>query len=501
MRFCVRCGVPLEPEDLFCGECGIRQPAVVGRSRPSVAAADSVAASLAPLPPGTLLQNRYEIVRRIGGGGMGNVYQAYDRNLGDARRAVKEMMEMFSDPVLREKSIEDFRREATLLASLKHPSIPVIYDHFIEGGRYYLVMEFISGGDLAMRQKLAGGKFDEVTVTMWAIQICDVLDYLHHRQPPIIYRDLKPANLMIDPEANRVMLIDFGIARRVGPQQKGVTAIGTMGYAPPELFSGQVEPRSDLYSLGATMFHFLTGVDPRDKPLLIFDFTKNPTPRQYNPEITPPMEEILMRAVEYLPANRFASAREMKRTLEEHLRFLQQSRPERFQAAHQEAFGDLVRTGSGEIGPPRHRAEKVFCSHCGVPIGFDDLFCADCGARQPLEIEPLRATATLLVLSPDGSEVRGRYTLSKESTLIGRTDPISGVFPEIDLGRHDPQAKVSRRHARIWRENDRYLIMDVGSVNGTVLNEAVVLLPQEPHVLHDGDILRLGDVRLLFRAE
>ncbi|HXF04672.1 MAG TPA: protein kinase [Blastocatellia bacterium] len=500
MRFCVRCGAPLEPEDLFCGECGTRQPGGIGRSRPPVAGPEPVAASMAQLPPGTLLQNRYEIIRRIGGGGMGNVYQAYDRNLGDALRAVKEMMEMFSDPALREKSIEDFRREATLLASLKHPSIPIIYDHFVEGGRYYLVMEYISGGDLATRQKLVGGKFDEVTVTMWAIQICDVLDYLHHRQPPIIYRDLKPANLMIDPESNRVMLIDFGIARRVGPQQKGVTAVGTMGYAPPELFSGQVEPRSDLYSLGATMFHFLTGVDPRDKPLLIFDFTKNPTPRQLNPDITPQMEQILMRAVEYSPANRFASAQEMKRALEDHLRFLQQARGERFEAARQEAFGDLVRIGGGEMGHTSHRTEKVFCSQCGVPIGFDDLYCASCGARQPLEIEPLRSTAALLVLSPDGSEVRDRYTLSKESNLIGRTDPISGVFPEVDLSRHDPQAKVSRRHARIWRENDRYLVEDLRSVNGTLLNETILLTPQTPYPLRDGDLLRLGEVRLLFRA-
>ena len=166
---------------------------------------------------------------------MGNVYQARDRHLNGAVRAVKEMIEMFSDPALREKAILDFQREARLLASLRHPSIPIIYDHFVEGGRYYLVMEFISGGDLATRLQLVGGRFDELTVTMWAIQICDVLDYLHTRQPPIIYRDLKPANIMIDPGANRVVLIDFGIARVVAPQEKGVTAVGTMGYASPAL--------------------------------------------------------------------------------------------------------------------------------------------------------------------------------------------------------------------------------------------------------------------------
>ena len=112
------------------------------------------------------------------------------------------------------------------------------------------------------------------------MQAADVLEYLHSRPKPIIYRDLKPANLMIDGNSGRVMLIDFGIARWVKQEEKGVTAVGTMGYAPPELFGGRVEPRSDVYSLGATLFHLLTGSDPQDNPLLIFDFQKNPRPRQ-----------------------------------------------------------------------------------------------------------------------------------------------------------------------------------------------------------------------------
>jgi len=500
MRFCAKCGSPLLPDDLFCGECGARQMPTPSRTPITVSIKDTAQSPIAHLPPGTLLQNRYEIGRRVGGGGMGNVYQAYDRNLDYALRAVKEMIEMFSDPEMREKAVEDFRREAKLLASLKHPSIPIVYDHFIEGGRYYLVMEFIMGGDLATRLKLVGGRFDELTVTMWAIQVCDVLEYLHSRQPPIIYRDLKPANLMIDPEANRVMLIDFGIARCVAPMQRGVTAIGTMGYAPPELFSGQVEPRSDIYSLGATMFHFLTGEDPRDKPLLIFDFTKNPTPCQLNPEITPQMERILMRAVEQAPENRFSSAREMKQVLEEHLTLLRQGQPDRVESAQQAAFGEIVRTTGPTVAPPRAVTEKVYCSNCGVQIGVDDIFCAFCGARQPLEIEPMRSSARLMVLSLDTNEIRGTFGLVKESNLIGRTDPISGIFPDVDLSRHDPQSKVSRRHARIWRESNRYLVEDLNSVNGTIINEALQLTPKTPHPLKDGDLLRLGEVKLLFKV-
>jgi serine/threonine-protein kinase len=140
-------------------------------------------------------------------------------------------------------------------------------------------MKYISGGDLASRMRAAlNGRLDEKTVTDWGMQVADVLEYLHSRPKPIIYRDLKPANLMIDGNTGRVMLIDFGIARWVTQQEKGVTAVGTMGYAPPELFSGRVQPASDVYSLGATMFHLLTGADPQDNPLLIFDFAKNPRP-------------------------------------------------------------------------------------------------------------------------------------------------------------------------------------------------------------------------------
>src|SRR6185295_15216936 len=187
----------------------------------------------------TVLNGRYEIVRRIGGGGMGAVYLAKDRNLGDAPRAVKEMVESHLDPTQHEKAIGDFKRESLLLTSLEHPCIPTIYDYFYDDAlsRFYLVMKYISGGDLASRMRSAvGGRLDEKTVTDWGKQVADVLDYLHSRPKPIIYRDLKPANLMIDGNTGRVMLIDFGIARWVSQQEKGVTAVGTMGYAPPELF-------------------------------------------------------------------------------------------------------------------------------------------------------------------------------------------------------------------------------------------------------------------------
>ncbi|HEU4710449.1 MAG TPA: protein kinase [Pyrinomonadaceae bacterium] len=445
------------------------------------------------LPSNTVLNHRYEIVRRIGGGGMGAVYLAKDRNLGDAPRAVKEMVESHLDPTQHEKAIGDFKRESLLLTSLEHPSIPTIYDYFYDDARsrFYLVMKYISGGDLASRMRAAvGGRLDEKTVTDWGMQVADVLDYLHSRPKPIIYRDLKPANLMIDGNTGRIMLIDFGIARWVTQQEKGVTAVGTMGYAPPELFSGRVQPASDVYSLGATMFHLLTGADPQDNPLLIFDFTKNPRPRQIAPSISTEMEQILMRCVEYKPDDRYRSANDLRNELAHHLEKLMSGRV---------SYGAPAQS----LGSETVQVLTVYCGFCGGRIAADDVFCAHCGARQPLAavgasamLHTSRPTAKLVVAGT--TELDASFILQKESNLLGRTDPHSNIFPEIDLSRFDPETKVSRRHARIWLEGETYLVEDLGSVNGTVINDSVRLAPRQPRVLDSGDKLRVGETTLHF---
>jgi len=446
------------------------------------------------LASNTVLNGRYEIVRRIGGGGMGAVYLAKDRNLGDAPRAVKEMVESHLDPTQHEKAIGDFKRESLLLTSLEHPSIPTIYDYFYDDnlGRFYLVMKYISGGDLASRMRAAvGGRLDEKTVTDWGMQVADVLDYLHSRPKPIIYRDLKPANLMIDGNTGRVMLIDFGIARWVSQQEKGVTAVGTMGYAPPELFSGRVQPASDVYSLGATMFHLLTGADPQDNPLLIFDFTKNPRPRQITPSISSEMEQILMRTVEYKPEDRYRTAGELRNELAIHLEKLMSGRV---------SYGMPAQVSGVETV----QVATVYCGFCGGRIAADDVFCAHCGARQPLAgvgtsaslQHSVRPTAKLVVAGT--TELDASFILQKDSNLLGRTDPHSNIFPEIDLSRFDPETKVSRRHARIWLEGETFLVEDLGSVNGTVINDSVRLAPRQPRVLDSGDKLRVGETTLHF---
>ncbi|HEX3101813.1 MAG TPA: serine/threonine-protein kinase, partial [Pyrinomonadaceae bacterium] len=179
---------------------------------------DGKRAGLKTLAEGTVLNNRYEIVRKIGGGGMGAVYLALDRNLGDVTRAVKEMVQSNIEEEQQQKAIEDFRRESMILSTLDHPSIPTIYDYFFDEteGRFYLVMKYISGGDLSTRLRSApGGRIDETTVTEWALQVADVLAYLHNLPQTIVYRDLKPSNVMLDGTTGRTMLIDFGIARSI----------------------------------------------------------------------------------------------------------------------------------------------------------------------------------------------------------------------------------------------------------------------------------------------
>lgn len=465
------------------------------------AATDDVArtSGLKTLIQGIVLNSRYEIVRKIGGGGMGAVYLAYDRNLGGVERAVKEMIQSSIEEEQQKKAIEDFKRESMILSSLDHPAIPTIYDYFFDGSesRFYLVMKYISGGDLATRlRNTPGGRIDEKTVTEWAIQITDVLSYLHTLPATIVYRDLKPSNIMIDGKTGRIMLIDFGIARSIGQgKEKGVTAVGTMGYAPPELFSGNVEPRSDIYSLGSTMFHLLTGADPQNNPLLIFDFQKNPRPRQINPQLSDQIERILMRSVEYNSDARFSSAAEMQQMLTSHLENLRNG---------------SVTYGVTEIPEAVSLAyQNVFCGFCGQRIVATDLFCAFCGSKQPIAQHGVhseiygRTAPTAKLLIEGTSELQAPvFSLEKNDNLVGRRDPMSNIFPEVDLSRYDPQTKISRRHARIWRDGGNFLVEDLGSSNGTFivpsLSGSFRLEPHRPHALSNGDKIQMGDTTLHF---
>ena len=268
--------------------------------------------SLEYLQPGTKLEGRYKILSTVGRGGMGAVYRAQDLRFHVEKIvAVKEMINQATDPEIRSTIVENFEREANILATVSHPSIPTIYDYFTLGSRSYLVMEFVDGDNLEIKLHQRRAPFPEDQIISWAISLCDVLDYLHTHEPePIVFRDVKPANIMIT-KRNQVRLVDFGIAKTFQSGAKG-TMIGTEGYSPPEQYRGEATPSVDIYALGATLHHLLSNQDPRTEPPFTFD--ERPL-QDSNPALSAGITNIVNTALMYNPEDRFETAAFMRKAL------------------------------------------------------------------------------------------------------------------------------------------------------------------------------------------
>lgn len=270
------------------------------------------------LTPGTVLSGgRYTLERLVAAGGMGAVYQAID---GRFKRpcAVKELLDKFHNDSERAQAIEWFEREATMLLELNHACIPRVRDFFAEHGRHYLVMDFIDGYTLAemleRETNVAGVQgargITELRARSWMRQVSSVLSYLHSQSPPIIFRDLKPSNVMVT-KRDEIKLIDFGIARTFQSQLQS-TVIMTVGYAPPEQLYGQPEPRSDIYALGATIYRLLTRRDASNNKPTLFSFQPIRTLR---PDVSPAFERVLMKALAPELGQRWTNAAELERAL------------------------------------------------------------------------------------------------------------------------------------------------------------------------------------------
>lgn len=268
----------------------------------------------APLQPGDLLEDRYVItsVQRISG--LGALYAA--RRLGEQdgdQYAIKEELLAESARAERADHLRDFERRLSLLTTFEHPVIPRTFEGFTADESTYLVTEFVEGRDLEDMLQENSTLLPIKKVHRWAIELCDVLHYLHTRKPdPVIFRDLKPANIMIDTR-DRIKLVDYGIAG-VFPAGEDYPPLGTDGYAAPEQYMGQVTPSVDIYALGATLHHVLTGRDPRIEPP--FSFGKRPI-RNINPAVPWVLNAIVMRALAYDPWDRFDSAEEMQTALKQ----------------------------------------------------------------------------------------------------------------------------------------------------------------------------------------
>lgn len=247
----------------------------------------------------------YNFRRPLGHGGMGIVYLAEDKRNHDRPCVVKELSSKFNNPADHAQAIRLFKREAEILAGLDHPGIVRVLDAYVSSdNRYFLVMDYVPGTNLNLVLKTGGPLSQDLAVAL-TIQCLEVLEYLHGRNPPIIYRDLKPSNIMLTPEA-RVVLVDFGIARFLMPSE-AATKVVSAGYSPPEQYAGKPEPASDLYALGCTLSHLLTNVTP--KPFSVC------SPLKHNPSILLELDALCRQLTAANPQERPASAREVRRTL------------------------------------------------------------------------------------------------------------------------------------------------------------------------------------------
>ncbi len=266
----------------------------------------------------SILRGRYEIVRLVGQGGMGAVYRANDLRLDGRVCAIKEILpslliDQRGPGVDLGQTIEQFYQEASVLARLDHPNLPKVSDYFSVDGREYLVMDFIEGRDLQeivnemLRQQK---RLSEAQVLLWAAQLLDALEYLHSQDPPVLHRDVKPGNIKITPE-NRLKLVDFGLVKILQPDDaRTVTVVqgrGTVAYTPLEQYggdTGHTDVRTDIYSVGATLYHLLAGTPPQDaKERFLKSGLLDPL-RQLNPDISTRTERAVFLALAMHPDER-----------------------------------------------------------------------------------------------------------------------------------------------------------------------------------------------------
>ena len=277
------------------------------------------------LMPGTVLRDRYKIIELVGQGGMGAIYKAEDLRLAGRYCAIKEVRPgPRASPSMLAQAREQFSREASTLARLDHPNLPKVSDYFSEGDCDYLVMDFVPGRELKeiMDEARRQSRFlDEEEVLTWADQLCQALEYLHGQDPPVLHRDIKPSNIKLTP-AGAVKLVDFGLVKLLIPDDARTVTIlqgrGTVQYTPLEQYggdTGHTDVRSDVYSLGATLYHLLTGQPPPDAKQRFLEPDSLPSPRSLNPDLSLQTERALLRALEMHPNQRPGSVAEFSTEL------------------------------------------------------------------------------------------------------------------------------------------------------------------------------------------
>jgi serine/threonine protein kinase/ABC-type branched-subunit amino acid transport system substrate-binding protein len=320
---CPYCGTMNRDGTSYCGSCGKFMSSIPSSSSATsmnnAMVSPSSSAPSRSLAIGARLQGgRYIVKQVLGQGGMGAALLATDNRLAGKAVVIKELISDNADPTKAQEDVRNFKREVATLAHIDHPLVPNVTDHFQEGNHYFMVQEYVEGENLEEVLDRARQPLKEREVLICASQILDILDYLSQQTPPVVHRDIKPANIIISSRDKRAHLVDFGIARAEAArntQRKQTSALGTPGYAPPEQYQGNADPRSDLYALAATLHHLLTNRDPRNHPPFNY-----PLVRTLNPLLSPEIEQVLRHALNNDVNQRYQSAVAMKQDIDNILR-------------------------------------------------------------------------------------------------------------------------------------------------------------------------------------
>ncbi len=393
------------------------------------------------LPEDTILENRYRIDRLLAHGGMGAIYRAFDMNLSTPVAIKENFFQTLHH-------VAQFKKDALMLARLRHPALPRVIHHFSFEGQHYLVMDFIEGENLWEVVRGRGEPLAEREALDYIVQVCQAVGYLHKQTPPIIHRDIKPQNIKITPEG-RAMLVDFGIAKQIVDEESRTEAGAqgvTSGFSPPEQYSGSgATPASDIYSLGATLYAALTGQKPPNSVSLLVGKVKFTPPDIINPKLSGQVAQAIAHAMQPKSAHRPQSVMAWQKMLE-----------------------TIV-----EATPPTSPdVEETLTSKTRLRTKEE--------AFHSAPAKPMATTANFWLVDSTGTG----YPLGQEALTIGR-DSVADVVIE-DLN-------VSRAHARIRIEGTRCFVMDENSVNGTFLNGH--RLRPEWYPMNQGDVLVIGPAR------
>ncbi len=423
------------------------------------------------IKPGEQLQGAngaYEMIEVLGSGAYGTVFRARDAEGNFV--VVKQLTDTGSStPEDFEYQRKLFHREAEILTVVNYPKIVCGIELIERDPDLFFVMELVQGESLRKvfddwRAAHNNQPFPPETVVAVGIEICDTLHYVHSLPGQIIYRDLKPENVMWDAVHQTCKLIDFGTARFSAKSKKVTQGLGTEGYAPPELYSTRADVTfsADVFTIGAVMYELLTGESPEPKT----------TPRDfrgYDPQIPDGLKTIVLTALQIDPLRRQQTAGEMGAAL---------------QKLGMDAPGPSLEAVGAGRATNLHPLLSCFCPSCGaVPRTDRALFCGKCRApihTVMLRVLPRNAPPTLLYLQ-------------KEESLLGRTDPDTGVFPDVDLSRFDTGRFVSRRHASIKRDGTRFYLTTQQTLNPTRV-DGFAVSPGATVPLQDGSRLEFADL-------